>query len=168
VTQAEAVGFRTRMLPRRRICPRNRPGFPDQVTQWNEASAMHNEHGVAGVAKTPSVPQAHSDMGVGDNIRHHWELRPPPTQKDQGTQAPSRMEVDAPQHAVGDMSTGPWPSAPVIYASSVKGPRMSTGVNPASASGSSSVGNRGAGQIKAVPSKEIVPSVGARTPLPDM
>jgi len=32
--------------------------------------AVHNEHGVSGVAKTPSVPHAHSDMGVGDNIRH--------------------------------------------------------------------------------------------------
>ncbi len=31
--QAEAVVFRTRMLPRRRTCPRSRPGFPDHVTQ---------------------------------------------------------------------------------------------------------------------------------------
>ena len=152
--------------------------------------AVYNEHGVAGVAKTPSVPQAHSNMSVGDNIRHH-----------QGTRTPSRMEVDEPSfsvpptqafgsasfsvpptqafgsasfsvpptQAVGGMSTGST-SAPVFSASSVKGPRMSTGTSAAPASGSSfsfSASNRGAGQTASVPSTQIVPSLGARTPLPD-
>ena len=152
--------------------------------------AVYNEHGVAGVAKTPSVPQAHSNMSVGDNIRHH-----------QGTRTPSRMEVDEPSFSVpptqafgsasfsvpptqafgsgsfsvpptqvvGGMSTGST-SAPVFSASSVKGPRMSTGTSAAPASGSSfsfSASVRGAGQTVSVPSTQVVPSVGARTPLPD-
>ena len=47
---------------------------------------------------------------------------------------------------------------------------MSTGTNAAPASSSNfsfSASNRGAGQTISVPSTQIVPSVGARTPLPD-
>ena len=109
--------------------------------------AVHDEHGTAEVAKTPSVPQAHSDMGVGDKIRHHQ----------QGSftsfHASSPMEVDdpsfsmSPTQAVGDMSMGPGPSTPVFSVSSVRGPRMSTGTNAAPAFSNNfsfSASNRGA------------------------
>ncbi len=84
--------------------------------------AVYNEHGVAGSAKTPTVPQAHSEMSIGDNIMHP-----------QGTHVPSRMEVDEPSfsvpptqafgsasfsvpptQAVGGMSTGST-SAPSVF-----------------------------------------------------
>jgi len=78
--------------------------------------AVHNEHGVSGAATTPSAPQAHSEMSVGNNVPHH-----------QDTHAPSRMEVDEPSfsvpptQAVGGMSTGSGPSTPVFSASSMRG-----------------------------------------------
>jgi len=69
------------------------------------------------------------------------------------------------------MAPGPGPSTPVFPASSVKGPRMSTRTNATPASGSSfsfSASNHGAGQTMSVPSTQVVPSIGAQTPLPDI
>ena len=106
------------------------PGYPQERGE----KAYHNEHGVAGLAKTPSIPHAHNDMGVGDNIQYHQQS--PFT----SFQASSPMDVNEPSFSVpptpavgstssfsvpptqvvGDMSTGPGPSAPVFSASSVK------------------------------------------------
>ncbi len=69
------------------------------------------------------------------------------------------------------MSQGPGPSAPVFSASSVRGPRMSTGTNatPASINNFSfSASNRAVGQTMSVPSTQAVLSIGAQTQLPDM
>ncbi len=97
-------GFQNTYAPPPPYMPTQPTWFSGPVCPMERGErAAHTEHGVAGVAKTPSVSQAHIEMGVGDNIRYH-----------QGTQVPSRMEVDEQRLAVGDMSTGPEPSAPVF------------------------------------------------------
>ena len=68
---------------------------------------------------------------------------------------------------IAKMSQGPGPSAPAASASSVGNMSSQAPTKTYSAAPSSSA-NRGAGQSKPVPSSHIVPSRGARTPLPDM
>ena len=149
-------------------------GFPVERAE----RAEYNEHGVSGASRMPSVNQAHNEMSLADKIRH--QQQPP-------FSAPVEMETDEPTQPysayvprkegggensyavppIVKMSQGPGPSAPAVSAPSVGNNSSQSPTKTYSAAPSSSA-NHGAGQSKPAPSSQIVPSRGARTPLPDM